>query len=189
MFPLAKRTAIVHGAFKGCENDSTVVTRDSRDQYFRLESRNTFGAKSGGADDLTAEQRLGAVERGKLGTGLFRTETPEVNPKLVSRLSRLRKRFDAPDRPGTQSYSLEIRPACGIWTGALILPRVASEYRQLDRRRLPVLGRSRRPWPVTTNRSRPFPTIVRRRPRRRWSRARCWSRSPIELTPHRSPVA
>src|SRR6516165_1346566 len=80
--PLAKRTAIGHGAFKGRENDSTVVTRDSRDQYFRLEPRNTFGAKSGGADDLTAEQRLGAVERSKLGTGLSCAETPEVNPKL-----------------------------------------------------------------------------------------------------------
>src|SRR5262249_29582101 len=114
----AKRTAIVHGTVKGCQNHCAVVSREPRDQHFRLESRNTFGAQSSGADDLPANQRLGAVERGELSTRLFRTKTAEVNPKLVSGFSRRGKRFDAANRPGAQSYTLEVCPACGFCRSA-----------------------------------------------------------------------
>ena len=76
----AKRTTIVHGTLKGCQNDCAVVPREPRDQHFRLEPRNTPGAKPRRADDLPAKQRLGAVERGELGTGLFRAEIAEVDP-------------------------------------------------------------------------------------------------------------
>ena len=104
----AKRTTIVHGTLKGCQNDCAVVPREPRDQHFRLESRNTFRAQPGGTDDLPANQRLGAVERGQLSTRLPRTETAEVNPKLVSGFSRFWEQLDSANRPGAQTYAFEV---------------------------------------------------------------------------------